>query len=180
MHIKNKENSIDRDDALNILDRVIDFINNCDNKTSIILGVFGVIITVILTTDGIGGIKRILDASMETTPCCGIPYLILWMASLITIFIGLFKLVSVLIAKLDFNNSNIYFGSISRNGTSEKYQAKLLSISDDEIISDIISEIYINSKICTKKFSSYNLGLKLTVIGSFAFLLLWVIGSYVF
>jgi len=41
MDTKNQSQCMDKADALDILDRTIDFVRNCDNKASIFLGTFG-------------------------------------------------------------------------------------------------------------------------------------------
>lgn len=39
--------------ATQILDRNIGFVTNCDNKTSIVLATFGVLLAIILTNEGV-------------------------------------------------------------------------------------------------------------------------------
>ncbi|MGI6252280.1 MAG: hypothetical protein ACOYJV_02480, partial [Aminivibrio sp.] len=54
---------IKKEDAIDILDRIIGFVNNCDSKSSIILGVFGAVITLVFSTDGIAEIRRIFETA---------------------------------------------------------------------------------------------------------------------
>ena len=52
--------------ATQTLDRNIGFVTNCDNKTSIILALVGVLITVILTNEGLNEILYIVKNSIES------------------------------------------------------------------------------------------------------------------
>ena len=49
MESKNEENFFTVEIAQDTLDRIIGFINTCDTKVSIILAIFGIIITIIFT-----------------------------------------------------------------------------------------------------------------------------------
>lgn len=49
MESKNEENFFTVEIAQDTLDRIIGFINACDTKVSIILAIFGIIITIIFT-----------------------------------------------------------------------------------------------------------------------------------
>lgn len=46
--------------ATQILDRNIGFVTNCDNKTSIVLAAFGVLLAIILTNESLNEIFNIL------------------------------------------------------------------------------------------------------------------------
>ena len=49
MGSKNEENFFTVEIAQDTLDRIVGFINTCDTKVSIILAIFGIIITIIFT-----------------------------------------------------------------------------------------------------------------------------------
>ena len=180
---------INKNDALNSLDRIISFINICDNKASIMLGVFGVIITLICTTGAINEIIRILDAATKSTLFYNIIYTTLLLASIAAIFIGLYKFISVLLAKTKTNDikqngidldSKIYFGHIAKTKSYEQYKKKVLSCDYDAFINDITSQIYINALICDSKFKKYNLGFMFSATGLVSFLFLWILGYYIY
>ena len=58
-NIDDIENSINI--ATQTLERNISFIANCDNKTSIVLASIGVLLTIILTNNGINEIFKIIN-----------------------------------------------------------------------------------------------------------------------
>lgn len=184
---KTKSQTIEKADAIDILDRTIDFIRNCDNKASIILGIFGIIFTILLTTDGINNLVTVIKTAIIQISFCNIVYLIFLAASMIITLFGLSQIVRVLGAQVDFpnedgldNDSKIFFGHIAKNTGYISYRTKLLNITNDEFINDIISEIYINSNICNSKYKRYKCGLKWSIVGFFTFVAIWVCGVILF
>ena len=115
-----KENLTHKIDiATQTLERNIGFINSCDSKTSIVLTMIGVLLTLILTNDGLTAIFLIISHSVFGNTFCDILYLIVLLASVGMLVIGIWNLVGVLIAKtkLSTKNSNpttapsmIFFG----------------------------------------------------------------------
>ena len=51
---------------------------------------------------------------------------------------------------------------------------------DNELLDDLISEIYINAEIAAQKYRRYNLGLRLAVLGFVFFALLILVGMYLY
>ncbi|BCC00156.1 hypothetical protein BCJMU51_2220 [Bacillus cereus] len=47
---------------------------------------------------------------------------------------------------------------------------------EDDEITDILSQIYVNAKICTIKYSYYSKGIKCAALGIAGVLILYVIG----
>lgn len=182
-----KEQTIDESDAIDILDRTIDFVRNCDNKASIFLGIFGVVLTIVLTTDGVNNLVSIFDSAITQTSFCNVLYLLLMAGSVIITSFGLTQIVRVLGVKVDFSkeegldtDSKIFFEHITKNTNYLTYKTKLSNISDKEFLNDITSQIYINSCICSEKYKNYKCGLKWSLIGFSAFITLWTIGTILF
>lgn len=186
MEGKDKARYLGKSDALDILDRTIDFIRNCDNKASIFLGIFGVILTIVLTTDGLNNLMSIIQAVFKQKSFCKVLYLLMISGTAITTMIGLSQVVRVLGVQVDFSSeegldgdSKIFFEHISKNKFS-CYKKKFLTATEDEFLNDIISQIYINSCICRNKYRYYKFGLKWTLIGFCGFIVLWAIGVVIF
>ncbi|MFB0919705.1 MAG: hypothetical protein QMB62_02300 [Oscillospiraceae bacterium] len=170
------------DDARDTLDRIILFINNCDNKASIMLGILGAILTVFLTGSGIDTLNNILNLITNNLTFGGLILLIIMIVSVIIFFFGLYKLISVIVAKIRIseNDSKIYFRDIAENESLELYRLKLLDMDENGILNNLIAEIYINSKICSSKFKKYNCGLRLSIIGLVTFVSFFLIGTICF
>ena len=58
--------------ATQTLDRNIGFVTNCDNKTSIALAAFGVLLAIILTNEGLSAIFDIVISCIEAKTFCNI------------------------------------------------------------------------------------------------------------
>lgn len=166
----------------NTLDRIIGFINNCDTKASIILALIGVIVTVIFSGNMPDKFLQIYGKEKEISSCGSILYIILCLASVIAVVVGMLFLAAVLFARITGSNkdSKIYFGDIAENINAESYIEKVKSITVDTYIEDIARQIYINSKICKKKYHFYNTGLVVGLVGLIGFLALYLVGVRVF
>lgn len=185
MYMSNSENKyeISIEDANTILERTINFIQNCDNKASIFLGALGVVFTISFTTEGFNSIISIIKKMTTPLTCCNFIYLTLALISMISVIIGVINLIVVLGAKTTLKkankdlkqNSKIYFWDIAKSNY-ETYKKSLLNLEEDTLKDDIISQIYINSCICKKKYMHYKLGLLFSLIGLAVFLILWILG----
>ena len=163
-----------------MLDRINGWIENCDTKVSIILSVYGVFAGILLTTDYV---TRFIDIFRLALNKSIFPDIIIWgeiLIPLLVVLCGLFHLFSSLLAKIKLEefqqrgvraDSVIFFSTIAKNKSLSDYQSKLQNYSNDEIIEDFISQIYICSLICERKFSQYRKGLIKISMGSFLLLL---------
>ena len=50
----------------------------------------------------------------------------------------------------------------------------------EEYLNDLLSQIYINSKIANEKHVNYNKGIKWTIIGFIALIVMFLIGIYLY
>lgn len=180
-NIDDIENSINI--ATQTLERNISFIANCDNKTSIVLASIGVLLTIILTNNGINEIFKIIKSCISEKIFCNVFYLICFFISISVLLFGFYNLCSVLIARTqnkNESNSLIFFSGIIKNGNKNSYFEKFVAMSQEEYLDDLISEIYINASIATTKYKKYNLGFKCTAVGFVAFIIILLIGVYLY
>lgn len=175
------------DYATKTLERNIGFINSCDTKTSIVLAIFGVLLTIIFTSDVSTEILYIINAAYSTRCCCGVLYLILISASIIVLLIGLKNLIYVLVGRIDVkDNSNlkydsrIFFSGITKYEDATKYRNNFSKMTEIEYFNEITSQIFINAKIADVKYQKYNLGLKYLVCGFLTFVVLVLIGTFTY
>lgn len=170
-------------DAIATLDRNIAFVSNCDNKTSIVLTAMGVFLTIILTNDGVVTIFNIVKTCISQKNFCNIFYLMCFMVSIGVLLFGFYNLCSVLIARTKNTsplNSSIFFSGIIKNGNRDLYRERFITMTQEEYLDDLISEIYINAEIATVKYKKYNVGFKCSIIGFIAFVLMLLIGLYLY
>ena len=155
------------------LDRIIGFVNSCDVKASIVLGIFGIVVGGLLSDSILTILLCNLNLAIGSDGLFAPIFLVLFGLSSISILTGLFFLISAISAKtkLSKKDSKIYFVDIAANATEEAYRKKLVPLKETDVSADLISQIYINSKICTKKYRHYNFGLLTLAIGIVVFLL---------
>ena len=173
--------------ATQTLDRNIGFVTNCDNKTSIVLAAFGVLLAIILTNEGLNEIFNIAKACIATKAFCSILYLICFSGAIFSMVLGMFNLGSVLVAKTSEEsigrkdeNSRIFFAGIRKNGDFNTYHQKFCAMSKEDILNDLIEQIYINADIASIKYATYNRGLRRTIVGFIFFVVLLLIGIYIY
>ena len=173
--------------ATQTLERNIGFITNCDNKTSIVLSTFGVLLTIILTNDGINKISYIVNCCFKEKTFCNIFYLLCLAVSLFITGLGLINLCKVLFAKtteeargLKNANSRIFFTGIQNNGDFNTFSKQFSSMTQKELLDELIEQIYINSCIAAWKYKTYNSGFKQTIVGFILFVIIIIIGIYLY
>lgn len=186
-----EENRIDLDTKIEIatqtLERNINFIVNCDNKSSIVLAFIGVVLTIILTNDGLNLIYKILKECIKKKTFSDILYLLFLSGSICIMIYGIFNLGSVLIAKisekangLGEKKSNIFFSGIQKNISYQDYYSNFYSMNKEKLLDDLVSQIYINSEIAVQKYTRLNSGFKYTILGFFIFIFILIIGIYIY
>lgn len=195
VHITGRDNimselkKIEKEDALDILDRTIGFVNNCDSKTSIMLGIFGVLLTIIFSGDGVADLKNIFTTAISFGKLIDIIYCIILVCTVLGFIFGILKLFQVLFPKIEFDDlkqddieldSKIFFNCISKNVSYKEYKEKMMNYSEDEHLNDIISQIYSNSIICSRKFNNHKIGLVIASCSFLGFLIMWGIGIIVY
>ena len=168
MESKNEENFFTVEIAQDTLDRIIGFINACDTKVSIILAIFGIIVTIIFTGNIsiIENLKNIINDS-KNIKCLSIFLL------LISIVIFLYGLIMLFMALYANIKAIIYFKDISLSEDYEAYKQKIKNMSSENFLDDIIKQIYKNSMICSKKYERYNLGIKCSTLGFILFIIVY-------
>jgi hypothetical protein len=177
------EEPITVDVAFNVLDRIIGFINNCDNKASIVLAGTVTVLAIIFSSEGIKKTVYIVSSILypqSANPSAGeMIYLIFLLLSMALLVVGLILLILVIVARIKTSGSSIiYFGQISQLKDTSAYKERILSCSQDGLLTDILNQIYINSTICNRKYRYYNRGLRCTMIGFAALIIALAIGVF--
>lgn len=189
MNQQNNFKEIKKEDALDILERTIRFTNSCDSKASIVIGVSGVILTILFSNERITEIKNIVKAAINSRTSYGFIYLGILFCTVIGFAFGIFKLLQVLFPKTNCDdlkqeeielNSKIFFGDICKNTTYKQYKNNMMNCSEDEYLNDIISQIYLNSVICDRKFKNFKVGVVVAFIGFFSFMVTFGVGIIIY
>lgn len=173
-----KKDSDELEYALNVLDRVDMWIGSCDNKLGILIGIIGVVLTICITSDSVNSflvfIKNLYVRVEGSKDIQATFFLFLVVIAVVLWALAAYFLVKALFVRInteDFkqeqlhSESNIFFGSISARKYKD-FKKSFLSQTNDDKISDVLSQIFINSNIAQIKHKYYNKGLFIVIIAS--------------
>ena len=179
---RNKNKVYSKDDAYKTLDITNMWIENVDSKISYALAFIGILLGFIITKDKpidigdtvvdilektsmfLASSNRVFNITIEKN----ILALVLLTALTTTAIISIIYLLIALKGNIgldEYNEdglnieSNIFWGSISKKRYID-FKNEVTNINENDLINDITSQIFINSKICNKKFKNYNNGIK--------------------
>lgn len=160
-----------KEHAIKKLELVNSWLTNCDSKSSFILTLFGVFLTVIFTSDL--GKKLLIPFTFEFTKIdwrsfANFILLLMSIAFFVFIFFTLYHIYSTLKARIDssvynqkeLNSKSLMFFMTISSLTFEDYENSSNAQTLDKVLNDINSQVYINSKIAEKKFTNYNKSIK--------------------
>lgn len=187
MEIVNKVGfNLDNSDLYKTLERNTQWIISSDTKASILIGGIVAIAGIILALDYVAVIIGIITSINQNESLWSVLYLAIFAFSFVSVFIGLCYLIAVLRARVKpeeyksrglITDSLLYFGSIAKNSSVKKYSEKIMQCNENDLRDEIISQIYICSLICQKKYEYFNLGLLFSAIGIVTFILLLIVGA---
>ena len=156
-----------QDDKKWLLDNIIGFNRNVEQKTSILFAVIGVFAGFIISSAPFANAVGTLVAN----PYAHVLPVVFLAISAITLIVSLGLFASIMMARLKSNGDSIlYFGSIASKG-AEQYKAALSAGIDPDEFS---KQIHINACICKKKFDLYNKCV-MAVIAAIVFCILFLI-----
>lgn len=173
------------EELIEILDRTVTWTDNCDSKTSIIIGGLGVIAGIFLASDYVSKIIEIIRFMTSHINVWSVIYLVLFYGSIAVLLAGCLFLIRVLISVTDTKSykdrevkeeSLVFFSSIAKNKTLSAYKKKVQKTDNAQFEEDIISQIYVCSIICDAKFRNYKTGLLLSLLGFGIFLVTAIVG----
>ena len=163
----------DKDDLKHTYDTVNAWLSNCDQKASILLAVVGVVITVLVTSDFLKGLRSIIFGPFVKYWTEETELGFLW--SRFTVFVLIVIAAGMLItscyylfktiwANIDYDKmreenpdlvekSFIFWGTVSAMSYDDFKRENV------NYVDDLKSQIYVNSKIAMAKFKNYNEGL---------------------
>lgn len=183
LSLNDKENLIER------LDRILDWIKSCDTKASIVIAGIGVTLTVLTSSNSLMGLKKVMSSLLSNVDFSNFLYLVFLVGALGCTLLGVVNLILVLVPRLNKfaskindtkSNSLYYFGKISEIDYNSFKQSLEREINTMDEIEDLMSQIYINSNICAVKYNYYRRGIIFSFSGVVAFIVLYLIGLFLF
>ena len=141
------------------LSRVHDWIQNAEQKVSILFAVQGIVIALVAvpTYEAISlSLSRM--SSLEWT------IFILMLVVLLYSFYASIACLTPHLSKKGYGSSVIYFGDIARTDLSN-FKKRMGEVTDTEYKNDLTDQIHVSSKIALKKHSLFRLGIITFIIG---------------
>ncbi len=173
--------------ATQALDRNMGLVSNCDNKASIILALFGVLLGFAVSDNGLETIKNIVSEARGSETVFGALYLLCLGLSAAVIVVGICCIAYVLVArgtnkgqKKDSEEySQLFFREIANKGSFTRFSESFGAMTKEDVLKAVLNDIYENALIAKKKYKYYNIGLVLSAIGSLIFAVLLMVGMLV-
>lgn len=155
-----------KEDAYKTLELINTWIGNVDTKISFALAFEAVLIGFVFNKDTTNIFKNILDLKIFQIRGEEVLEIIFVIALYLMAFISTIFLLLGIKGKVKNSTGDqsvFFFGTIDEM-TEEEYINKTSNMTEDEVVKDLKQQIYINSKICIKKFNYYNMGLKFLIL----------------
>lgn len=159
-----------KDDAYNILGIINGWINNSDAKSSFAIAFASALFGIVLNNNSIYNLfQKFYDSLIKSNVNIWIFFnfiivSILLLCNLTSIILLLLSLKGTIKNNTE-HLSVSYFGHISKMGKQD-YIAKVINMSENDFVEDLLEQIHINSVICNRKITLYNYGLKVLVIST--------------
>lgn len=176
---------LDRNDLIQRLDRHLDWIKSCDTKASIVIAGTGIFLSIFTSEHSIKTLNQIISQALKNISSGNLIYLIAFLAfwgiflhgayCLIRVLIPMMKKDVILFEQGTYENSLYYFETADDKKYSE-FKDMMLEETIDNEIEDLLSQIYMNAKICSSKYKFYKKGIRLSFIGIAGILILYIFG----
>ncbi|MFK4006170.1 MULTISPECIES: Pycsar system effector family protein [Bacillus] len=177
-----------KEEAVQTLERINFWISNCDTKISFSLAFAGILLGGFFSSGIItGSLNKLMKGLKEIdkdTPYLKIQYLeittvvlvmfiILMIVSLTYLFRGKKGSIDTgVYNEADLSkDSTLFFGTI-QNKSFNTFKNSMIGIKKYELVNDYLSQVYINSKICNRKFTLYNKGVNWLIASTIVFIIL--------
>lgn len=159
------KNAFTKDDAYANLERINGWISNCDTKASILFGVLGVVIGLTTEVFKVFGFLKDVATGAVAASSGNIALLVFQLLLMTTYMVAtafaVYNLVNVLKARLRspiqpkmLKDSMLYFDMIA-NKTQEQYLDTCSTVTEEKLVEDINTQVWVNSLICKAKFKYY-------------------------
>jgi Family of unknown function (DUF5706) len=175
---------LNKDNLIGRLDRHLDWIKTCDTKASIVIAGVGLFLTIFTSEHSINMLKLILSQTLINISFSNFLYLVFFTVSWVSFLYGAYCLVRVLIPRLrketlaleGIHNDSLYYFETITNNNFREFKEKMVNSNQEDEINDILSQIYVNAKICTIKYHYYSKGIKYSFLGIASVMVLYIVG----
>lgn len=175
---------LDRDNLINRLDRHLDWIKSCDTKASIVIAGLGLFLTIFTSEQSLKGLGSVLNVAVKDLNFANLLFLLMVTTSFLSILYGGYNLIRVLVPRLkkdtsllsNIRNDSLYYFETIADRDFTSFRQSISEESESDEVQDLLSQIYINAKICSIKYKYYGKGIQCSFLGISAFIVLYMIG----
>lgn len=162
-----------------MLNTVNSWIHNCDTKVSILLGVYGAILSIIFSSNFSNSFLSFCQSLKSGVTYLNLILAVILLLSVCLITYGFVRLIIVLIPKIDKTKPSLmFFGGVVRQADNpDVYKNLIKNINAED---DLIYQIYAASAIATQKFSNQKKGTIFSSIGLALFIIYIVVTTIFF
>ncbi len=171
-----------KDDLLDRLDRILEWIKSCDTKASILLAGIGITLTILSSETFLQKYETILCFFLKDINLWKLIYLGISALFLLSIIAGVIYLVFELNPSLISNKNknkeidSFYFFSTIANKCLENFKDEYMKIDNLSDIEDLLNQLYINAKICDLKYKYTKKGILFSTLGIFGLIFMFLVG----
>ena len=181
----NELKKLNKEDLMQRLDRHLDWIKSCDTKASIVIAGAGVFLSIFTAEHSISILNQILSKTLKNINFSNFIYLAAFLYCWGLFAYGAYCLIRVLIPMMKSDlllfkegtrEDSLYYFESADDKKYFEFRKKMLEETEEEEVEDLLSQVYINAKICSSKYKFYKKGIRHTFIGIAGILILYVIG----
>lgn len=177
--------SLNKNNLIQRLDRHLDWIKSCDTKASIVIAGSGIFLSIFTAEHSINMLNQILSQTIQNINFSNFLYLGLFFIFWAMFIYGAYCLIRVLVPMLkkeviiyqqDTRSDSLYYFESIDDKKYLEFKEKMVNETLEDEIEDLLTQIYINARVCSAKYSFYKKGINFTFIGIAGILALYIVG----
>lgn len=181
---KEKKYTEQKEDLLDRLDRILEWIKACDTKSSVLLAGIGIAATVLTSDRFLSKENQLFKYFTKNLRFINFNFLYLaffaffFLLILTGVILFVIELTPSLISRRNKNketNSLYFFGTIHKKKLDE-FKDEYKKKKNKSDIDDLLNQVYFNAKICQHKYMCATWGIRTTTIGILGVFIMFILG----
>lgn len=162
-----------KDDAYKVLEFVNVWTGNIDLKASFLLAYLAVVMGSVASTKRLSVTVTSATKQLSAGNVMKISMIIILLCLLISSVFFVLETLLARIKNINAQHSLLFFGDIATL-KKDDFKVKVLNQTEEELVNDLLEQIYICSEICVKKSKYFNYSVILTLILSILYIICMV------
>lgn len=194
MKQKNKNNSPNKkvyqlqeqkEDLIDRLDRILEWIKTCDTKTSILLAGMGIVATILTSEKFLQKETDVWEVFFRNIDwlkiICILSFIVSVVLIIMSIFFFILELNPFLFSKKSGNtkiDSLYFFGTISKKDRGV-FKKQYFEQTLENEVDDLLNQVYMNAKICNLKYKRTKRGIICSTVGGIGLMIVFFAGCLI-